>query len=111
MGKDRFKVHKQINDAVNMMLDLSGHTDGQFKQRTTPAQRGLLKVQKVVKEKLYAKYLPPTKRLITLMPNLFHEEPKGPPCLKGTSYERSEMCQLCGRSPFRGWGNAACTAC
>jgi len=101
-----FNLHQQINDAVNLMLDLSGH-----KQRIPAAQRGRLKVQKVVKDKLYAKYLPPIKRLATLKPYLFNEEPKGPPCLNGVSHERYDLCHSCERSPYKGWGNASCTVC
>merc|ERR1712137_701522 len=101
-----FKLHQQINNAVNLMLDMSGHTP-----RVTPAQKARLKVQKVVKEKLYAKYLPPIKRLATLKPNLFHEEPQGPPRLNGISYERSGLCHACERLPYKGWGTASCTVC
>merc|ERR1712048_346372 len=95
---------------MDLMLDLP-HADRNLKQGKTAAQRGRLKVQKVVKEKLYAKYLPPIKRLATLKPNLFHEEPQGPPRLKGVSYERSGLCHSCERLPCKGWGNASCTVC
>merc|ERR1712192_59642 len=90
------------------MGDLAGIKEP---NQSTPAERARLKVMKVVREKLYAKYLPPIKRIVTLRHNLFHEEPKGPPCLNGKSVERSGLCHACDRQPYRGWGSASCAVC
>merc|ERR1712187_320715 len=99
-----FKLHKRLSEAVSTMLDLAAIQERQAKL-LPPGQRARLKVQKVVKEKLYAKYLPPMKRIATLKPNLFNDEPRVAPCLNGKSLERIGFCYTCERSPYKGWGS------
>merc|ERR1711918_305411 len=67
-----------------------------------------MKLQTVVKEKKYAKYLPPLKRLIVQSPEIFQSAPGKPP--EGAS-TTEKACSACGIPPFQGWGNAFCRKC
>jgi len=71
-------------------------------------RRGLLKLQSVVKQKKFAKYLPPLKRLIVQSPEIFVHAPNLPP---GGAVTMETACSACGIPPSQGWGNSFCSQC
>mmetsp|Transcript_15522 Transcript_15522/g.35505 ORF Transcript_15522/g.35505 Transcript_15522/m.35505 type:complete len:1222 (-) Transcript_15522:45-3710(-) len=60
---------------------------------------------------LHREDIEPKKKLLSRHQELFTDEPSAPPLLGGEDYSRTERCDSCGRLPYCGWGQAACSKC